>query len=260
MPVTVALPVVSVPVLSKAKIRTSDSVSSAPPPLNRTPPLAAADRADRMAAGTEMTMAQGLAHSENVVALRLAEKVGLARVLRLARQLGITTPLESDYNMVLGGRETLLYEMARAYAVVAHGGRTVPMHGVSRIYDLGICQSLLSLSRCPREGVTIPIGESPRQLIPEREVQQMDALLRQAVLQGTGRAASVVADARGKTGTTNNGVDALFIGYSPRLRILTAIWMGNDDNRPATEASGALVAELWGQYMQKVAATTAARG
>ena len=134
------------------------------------------------------------------------------------------------------------------------------MHGVSRIYDLGICQSMLSLTRCPSHGITVPIGESPRQVIAEREARQMDALLRQAVQQGTARAASVVADARGKTGTTNEGVDVLFIGYSPRSRILTAIWMGNDDNRPAEAASGALVAELWGRFMVKVPETLARRG
>ncbi|MFM8524032.1 MAG: transglycosylase domain-containing protein, partial [Cyanobacteriota bacterium] len=177
-----------------------------------------------------LSMADGLVHSENVVALRLAETAGLTQVLRLARHLGITTPLEADYNMVLGGRETLLYEMARAYAVVAHGGRTVPMHGVSKIYDLGVCQSVLSLDRCPSHGVTIPIGESPRQLVPGEVAADMDQLLAGVVQRGTGRAAAVVPDARGKTGTTNNGVDVLFIGYSPSSRILTAIWMGNDDN------------------------------
>ena len=68
MAVTAALPVVSVPVLSKANARTSASVSSAAPPLNRTPPRAAADRPDRMAAGTEMTTAQGLAATSTVAA------------------------------------------------------------------------------------------------------------------------------------------------------------------------------------------------
>jgi peptidoglycan glycosyltransferase len=45
----------------------------------------------------------------------------------------------------------------------------------------------------------------------------------------------------------------VFVGYSPSLKLLTAIWMGNDDNRPAEAASGALVAELWGRYMRAVA-------
>jgi peptidoglycan glycosyltransferase len=204
--------------------------------------------------GGTASVIDGLALSENVVALRLAERAGLGEVVKLARRLGISTPMEADYNTMLGGRETYLYEMARAYAVVANGGRSVPMHGVSRIYDLGVCQSIRSLERCPERGITIPIGEQSRQLLSPEVAEAMDQMLAAVVQRGTGRAAAVVADARGKTGTTNNGVDVVFIGYSPAMKLLTAIWMGNDDNKPAEAASGALVAELWGRYMQKVAA------
>jgi peptidoglycan glycosyltransferase len=203
-----------------------------------------------------ITMIDGLALSENVVALRVAERAGLNQVVRLARQLGISTPLDADYSAMLGGRETYLYELARAYAVVANGGRWVPMHGVTRIYDLGICQSLQSLEQCPDRGVTVALGEKPRQLLSEEHAAAMDRMLRAAVVRGTGQAAGVVADARGKTGTTNDGVDVLFIGYSPAMDLLTAIWMGNDDNQPAAAASGALVAELWGQYMAAAAGQT----
>jgi peptidoglycan glycosyltransferase len=127
------------------------------------------------------------------------------------------------------------------------------MHGVSRIYDLGVCQSIKSLERCPERGVTVPIGEQPRQLLSPEVAAEMDQLLAAVVQGGTGRAAALVSDARGKTGTTNDGVDVVFVGYSPSLKLLTAIWMGNDDNRPAEAASGALVAELWGRYMRAVA-------
>jgi penicillin-binding protein 1A len=199
-----------------------------------------------------MSVADGFAYSENVVALRLADKAGLDQVIRRARQLGISTPLEPSYSMVLGGRETLLYEMARAYAVVANGGLSVPMHGVERIYDLGICKSALNLAECAAGGVTTPIGEKPQQLIDPQVAGALDGLLRRVVLSGTGRNAAVVADARGKTGTTNDGVDVWFIGYSPASGILTGIWMGNDDNRPADYASGALAAQLWGEFMNKV--------
>ena len=203
--------------------------------------------------GGSATVRDGFAFSENVVALRLAERAGLGEVIKLARRLGISTPLEPDFNTILGGRETYLYELARAYAVVANGGRSVPMHGVSRIYDLGICQSIKSLERCPERGVTVPIGEQPRQLLSPEVAAEMDQLLAAVVQSGTGRAAGLVSDARGKTGTTNNGVDVVFVGYSPSLKLLTAIWMGNDNNRPAEAASGALVAELWGRYMRAVA-------
>ena len=203
--------------------------------------------------GGTASVIDGFALSENVVALRLAERAGLAQVVKRARQLGISNSLEADYNTMLGGRETYLYELARAYGVVANGGRSVPLHGVKRIVDLGICPSIRSLSTCPPGSVTVPIGETPRQLISPEIAASMDTLLAAVVRRGTGRAAGVVADGRGKTGTTNNGVDVLFIGYSPTLDLLTAIWMGNDDNTPADAASGALVAELWGRYMQAVA-------
>ncbi|MEB3307854.1 MAG: transglycosylase domain-containing protein [Cyanobacteriota bacterium] len=195
------------------------------------------------------TLRDGFAHSENVVALRLAQKAGAQQVLKQARLLGISTPLDPDFNTFLGGRETYLYELARAYAVVANGGRSVPMHGVKRIVDLGICASVRDLNRCSPDAITEPIGETPRQLIAPEIAAQMDQLLAAVVQQGTGRAAGSIADARGKTGTTDNGVDVLFIGYSPSMDLLTAIWMGNDDNRPAATASGGLVAELWGRYM-----------
>jgi penicillin-binding protein 1A len=207
----------------------------------------------RSGASASVSLADGFARSENVVAVRVAQRAGLEQVLRLARRMGISTPLDADTNTILGGRETYLYELARAYAVVANGGRSVPMHGVSRIYDLGICQSILSLESCPERGVTVPIGEQPRQLIPSETAAAMDSLLAEVVQRGTGRAAALVPDARGKTGTTNDGVDALFVGYSPSLGVLTAIWMGNDDNTPAAAASGGLVAELWGRYMRAAA-------
>jgi peptidoglycan glycosyltransferase len=200
-----------------------------------------------------MAMAEGLAYSENPVALHLADRVGFDRVIAMARRLGISSSLlQPDPSMVLGGNEVLLYEMARAYAVVANGGRTVPMHGVQRIYDLGICRSEKSLATCPARGIFEPIGEKPQQLIEPEVARQMDGMLRLAVQIGTGRQAAVVPDARGKTGTTNEGKDAWFIGYSPSLGILTGIWLGNDDNRPAEASAGALAAQLWGQYMGRV--------
>jgi peptidoglycan glycosyltransferase len=165
----------------------------------------------------------------------------------------VSTKLDADYNTMLGGRETYLYEMARAYAVVANGGKSVPMHGVKRIYDLGVCQSIMSVSTCPERGITNPIGEITRQLISVEDAKAMDAMLAEVVQRGTGAAAGIVVDARGKTGTTNDGVDVLFIGYSPSQKVLTAIWMGNDNNKPSQGATGALAAQLWGRFMQRIA-------
>jgi peptidoglycan glycosyltransferase len=202
--------------------------------------------------GAAMSMSDGLAYSENPVALHLAERVGFDKVIAMARRLGISSPhLQPDPSMVLGGNEVLLYEMARAFAVVANGGRTVPMHGVDRLYDLGICRSELALDACPSRGIFTPLPEKPQQLIAPAVAADMDAMLRRAVEIGTGRNAGVVADARGKTGTTNDGRDAWFIGYSPSKGILTGIWLGNDDSSPAEASAGALAAQLWGAFMRQ---------
>ncbi len=200
-----------------------------------------------------LSMSDGLAYSENPVALHLADRVGFDKVIEMAQRLGVSSPhLQPDPSMVLGGNEVLLYEMARAFAVVANGGRTVPMHGVERLYDLGICRSELALASCPSHGVFTPLPEKPQQLITPQIADQMDAMLRRAVEVGTGRNAGVVADARGKTGTTNDGRDAWFIGYSPSKGILTGVWLGNDDSSPAEASAGALAAQLWGQFMGQV--------
>jgi peptidoglycan glycosyltransferase len=200
-----------------------------------------------------MPMDQGLAYSENPVALHLAERVGFKEVMAMARRLGISSPaLQPDPSMVLGGNEVLLYEMARAFAVVANGGRSVAMHGVERIYDLGICGSEEQLATCPPHGLFQPLGEKPEQILAPEIADQMDTMLRLAVEVGTGRNAAVVKDARGKTGTTNEGRDAWFIGYSPSKGILTGIWLGNDDNRPAEASAGSLAAQLWGEFMSRV--------
>jgi peptidoglycan glycosyltransferase len=124
------------------------------------------------------------------------------------------------------------------------------MHGVQRIIDLGLCPDYAKPATCPKGSITDPVGEEARQLIDPAVAARMDRLLRDVVSEGTGRAAGVVADARGKTGTTNDGVDVLFIGYSPASGILTGVWMGNDDNRPAEAASSVLAAKLWGRFMQ----------
>lgn len=202
--------------------------------------------------GASLSMSKGLALSENPIALHLADKTGFDQVIHMARRLGITTRLEANPSMVLGGNEALLYEMAQAYAVVANGGRAVALQGVNRIYDLTICGSEQTLNQCPSHGVFTPIPQKKQELLAPAVAKAMDEMLLRAVQEGTGRNASVVADARGKTGTTNNGRDVWFIGYSPSRGLLTGIWMGNDDNRPAEAAAGSLAAKLWGQYMLSI--------
>jgi peptidoglycan glycosyltransferase len=79
--------------------------------------------------------------------------------------------------------------------------------------------------------------------------RSMQELLRSVVRAGTGQAASVGGQEGGKTGTTNDSRDLLFVGYDPRNQWVMGIWLGNDDNSP-TRASSALAASLWGEIIR----------
>ena len=77
----------------------------------------------------------------------------------------------------------------------------------------------------------------------------MQALLRAVVRNGTGRAAQLGGEEGGKTGTTNEGRDLLFVGYEPSRHWAVGVWLGNDDNSP-TGASSGLAAELWSDIIR----------
>lgn len=77
----------------------------------------------------------------------------------------------------------------------------------------------------------------------------MQALLRAAVQEGTGQAAAIAPGVGGKTGTSNDGRDLVFIGFDPRSHRVAGVWLGDDHNR-ATRGSGALAAALWGDIIQ----------
>jgi len=79
--------------------------------------------------------------------------------------------------------------------------------------------------------------------------RDMRSLLEAVVSSGTGTAAYVGGGAGGKTGTTNEGRDLLFVGYEPQRHWVMGVWLGNDDNRPS-QATSALAASLWGEIVR----------
>ena len=91
--------------------------------------------------------------------------------------------------------------------------------------------------------------ETAEQAIKPAVAKQMQAMLRAVIQQGTGRSASLGGNEGGKTGTTNQGRDLLFIGYEPRLDWVLGIWLGNDDNSPSSGSSN-LTASLWADIIQ----------
>ena len=199
--------------------------------------------------GGSLSLTSAFASSSNTAALRLARRVGLEQVAQKARELGISTPLEPVPGLALGQSEVRLVELTAAYAAVANDGIWHAPTTIRHLTDAETCGGLES-QRCR----TLK-GKGDRPINPGRRVtsvataRQMQGLLRAVVRQGTGGAASLGGMEGGKTGTTNNGRDLLFIGYEPQRHWVIGIWLGNDDNRP-TGSSSALAAGLWGEIVR----------
>jgi penicillin-binding protein 1A len=106
-----------------------------------------------------------------------------------------------------------------------------------------------------RPGASTPQRIQPgRRVLQPQQANAMQALLRSVVRNGTGRAARLGGNEGGKTGTTNDGRDLLFVGYEPSRHWVAGVWLGNDDNSPTT-ASSALAAELWAEIIRSAQAT-----
>lgn len=184
-----------------------------------------------------VTARQALEQSINVATVRLAWGTGWKRVITTARQLGIESPLGAVPSLALGAFEVRPLELATAYATLAAGGRHAAPHMLRGVLDSG---------GAPLPGK--PIGPA-RQAIPA-EVAYVTSYLLQGVLdRGTARSArrlGIHEPLAGKTGTSNDGRDSWFVGYSPDR--CTLVWTGYDDNRE-TRLSGARAAlPLWAAF------------
>jgi penicillin-binding protein 1A len=198
-----------------------------------------------------VSMSTGVMLSENPIALRVAQQVGLSRIIQTARRLGIKSKLDPVPGLVLGQSESTLLEMSRAYAVVANQGRQTPPMAIRKILDAGDCKSLQNLKTCRviyDHKQELPQSPQP---ISTDVANTMTQLLTGVVRSGTGRAASLGLGEAGKTGTTNDNRDLWFIGFIPNQNLLTGIWLGNDDNKPTYGSSGQAAA-LWGRFMRTI--------
>src|SRR5690606_17326623 len=174
-------------------------------------------------AGGYLTLKDAFARSSNLAAVRVAETAGRANVIRAARDLGVTSPLTDDATLALGSSEVTLLELTAAYAAVAAGESVRP-------YGLQASE---------------PMRGRP---IPPRVRERMMELLYEAVEHGTGRAARLPDPVYGKTGTTQEHRDAVFVGFNDEL--VVGVWVGNDDQSPMKGVTGGgLPAEIWRDFV-----------
>jgi 1A family penicillin-binding protein len=193
----------------------------------------------------------GVAQSLNVIALRVAQDVGLDKVVQMAQRMGIKSSLKAVPGLVLGQSEATPLEMTSAFGVLANEGVRNRPHTIKRIVDSGDCQNRQDISTCRVIYQADQDSENNAQVIQPEVANTMTTLLRGVVQSGTGRSAAIGLGEVGKTGTTNDNKDLWFIGYVPSQKIVTGVWLGNDDNKP-TDGNSGLAAKLWGDYMRQV--------
>ena len=181
----------------------------------------------------KITLRQAFARSSNVAAARLTQAVGVKSVIKAARDLGITTPIPNEATIALGTSTVSLLELTAAYAAVANESYPVAARGLNDVKEKGWYQSLTDR----KTGFSSAVHDG------------MLDLLSSSIKTGTGRQALLTVDAYGKTGTTQDSRDALFMGFARDL--VVGVWVGNDDNTPNPGLSGGGVpARIWRAFMQ----------
>ena len=194
------------------------------------------------------TLRNALTHSVNIVTVKIAQEVGIGYIKDYAHKLGISSPLHHDLSMALGSSSISLYELTKAYATFANQGNLFKPIFIKKILDRdgNLLEENLPLFYFKES------SEEEKILTPQTAFL-MTYLLQGVVQHGTGwRARSLGRPVAAKTGTTDQFMDAWFIGYTPEL--VAGIWVGFDEERSLGEnETGARAASpIWVTFMSKM--------
>ncbi len=188
-----------------------------------------------------ITLTEALSKSINTVAVRVSEAIGRERVRAVAQDFGINNEVAAGPALALGASESTLLEMTGAYSGILNRGRASIPYGVTEITLQGDDTPLLGKT-----------GGAGNRVINEFAAEQLVYMMHQVVETGTGRRANLGSrQAAGKTGTTQGGRDAWFVGFTADY--VAGVWMGYDDNSKLSGVTGGgLPAEIWRETMLKV--------
>ena len=193
----------------------------------------------------KITLREAFARSSNAATVRLSEAVGRGNVMRAARDLGISTPMPDKPSLALGTAGVSLLELTSAYAAIASGRYPVATRGLAD----------------PREeaGVMRWFQAQGGTLDRRRDWAPMLDLLYAAANEGTGRRAALRVPTFGKTGTTQENRDAVFVGFAGNL--VVGVWVGRDDNGSLGKVSGGTTpARIWRTFMTSALAVDGTQG
>jgi penicillin-binding protein 1A len=189
-----------------------------------------------------VTMRDALAHSANAATVRISQEVGIHSIAQHAMAMGISSVLPEVPALALGAGAVTPLELTAAYAPFGNGGARVQPYAIESVEDIF---GRVLWSRPP---MATPV------VIDPRDAFLVTSLLRSVVDEGTGRNvrnAGIRGPVAGKTGTTNDGTDVWFVGYTPTL--VASVWFGADDPEPlGNDASGGrLAAPVWARFLRE---------
>ena len=205
------------------------------------------------------TMRLGLEKSRNLMTVRLAQTIGIEKVASNAERLNIVDAMPRVLSMALGAGETTLLRLTAAYAMLVNGGKRITPTLIDRIQDRhGRTVFRHDRRRCQACRVDAIAGQDVPE-IPDIREQVADALsayqvvsmLQGVVKRGTGRKVRAVGKPMaGKTGTTNDGIDTWFIGFSPDL--VAGVFVGFDTPRTLgpRETGSSVSAPIFRDFMK----------
>jgi len=193
-----------------------------------------------------MSMRKGLTKSKNMVSIRILHKIGAKYGQEYATRFGFDADKNPPYlTLALGAGAVTPLQMAGAYAVFANGGYKVNPYLIAKITD---AQDKILAQAKPDKA-----GDPANRVIDERNAFLMDSMMKDVIKFGTATKALSLkrTDLAGKTGTTNDSVDAWFAGYHPK--IVGIAWIGFDQPKSlgSRETGGGIALPIWISYMQK---------
>jgi penicillin-binding protein 1A len=206
------------------------------------------------------TLRRGIEQSRNVMTVRLADDLGMTKIVDLAQRLGLYDKMPLQLSMALGAGETTLMKMTTAYSIFANGGKKVQATLIDRVQDrygrtifrfdkrdCSFCQQE-TYSETSAEPELIDVRE---QVMSPYTAYQITSMMEGVVQRGTGKKLQIVGKpVAGKTGTSNEEKDAWFIGYAPDLAV--GVFVGYDNPKPMGKGrtGGELAAPIVADFMR----------
>ena len=193
----------------------------------------------------KVTLRTAIARSMNIPTIRLAREVGVRKVVETAQKMGISTLetegkyTDANLSMAIGGLSHGVspLEMASAYGVFATNGI--------------LCKPFALLKITDANGQTLYENETvAKRVMDPKPIYSTVDMMKDVLIWGSGGGMGIGRPAAGKTGTTDNYVDAWFVGFTPDLS--TAVWVGDDNNRTLDNMSGSgTPLSIWHDFMIK---------